>query len=140
MGSKADYLENKVLNLVLNATAFTAPATHYIGFSTTTITDAGGNITEPAIGTAGYTRIAVTANTTNWPTATTGTISNGVALETPTSSGAWVASANLIDFFLSDAASAGNILYYGTLTTAQAVTATNQKLQFAIGALVITEG
>ena len=44
MGSYADFLENKILDHVFGGPDYTRPATLYIGLSTTTISDAGGNI------------------------------------------------------------------------------------------------
>lgn len=117
MGSFADYLENKVLDHVFGATSFSAPATLYIGLSTTTITDAGGNITEPSGN--GYARVSVTNNTTNFPNASGGSKSNGTAITFPTASGSW---GTVVDFFIADASSSGNILGYGTLTTSKTVT------------------
>lgn len=132
MGSFADYLENKILDHVFGATAFTAPSTVYVGLSTTTITDAGGNITEPS-GNA-YARVAVTNNTTNFPNAASGAKSNGAAITFPTSSGSW---GTVTDFFLSDASSGGNILGYGALTASQSI-GTNNTVSFGIGELDIT--
>ena len=132
MGSFADYLENKVLDYVFNGTAFTPATPLYVGLSTTTITDAGGNITEP-VGN-NYSRVSVAKNTTNWPVSSGGAIANGVAITFPTASGSW---GTVIDFFLSDASSGGNIYGYGTLTVSKAVTS-GDTVSFAIGDLDIT--
>lgn len=132
MGSFADYLENKLLDLVFGAVAFSAPATTYIGLSTTTITDAGGNITEPS-GNA-YARVAVTNNATNWPAASAGSKANGAAINFAQASGSW---GTLTDFFVGDAASAGNILAYGALSASKAI-GNGDTASFAIGDIVIT--
>ncbi len=132
MGSFADYLENKVLDYVFNGTAFTPATPLYVGLSTTTITDAGGNITEPSGNN--YSRVSVAKNTTNWPVASGGAISNGVAITFPTASGSW---GTVIDFFISDASSGGNIYGYGTLTVSKAVSS-GDTVSFAIGDLDIT--
>lgn len=132
MGSFTDYLENRVLDHIFGATASTAPATLYVGLSTTTITDAGGNITEPSGN--GYARVAVTNNSTNFPAASGGAKANGTAITFPQASGSW---GTVIDFFISDASSAGNIYGYGTLTVSKAVTS-GDTLSFAIGDLDIT--
>ena len=132
MGSFTDFLELELLDHVFGAAAYTAPATLYVALSTTTITDAGGNMTEPS-GNA-YARVAVTNNATNWPAAAAGAKANGTAITFPTATGSW---GTIIDFAIMDAATAGNMLGYGTLTTAQAITTGNTP-SFAIGDLDIT--
>lgn len=132
MGSFTDYLENKVLDHILGGPDYTRPATVYVGLSTTTITDAGGNITEP-VGNA-YARISVTNNATNWPAASGGSKSNGVELQFPEATGAW---GTVIDFFLSDASSGGNIMGYGTLPVPKSPTA-GDILRYQVDALEVT--
>ena len=132
MGSFADFLENELLDHVFGAAAYTAPATLYIGFSTTTITDAGGNITEPSGNN--YSRIAVTNNATNFPAASGGAKSNGVAFTSATASGSW---GTLTDVFISDASSGGNVLAHDVMTTALAV-GSGGVVNIAVGELDIT--
>lgn len=132
MGSFTDFLELEVLDHVFGAAAYTAPATLYVGLSTTTITDAGGNITEPSGGS--YARVAVTNNSTNFPAASAGSKSNGTAITFTTATGSW---GTVIDFFIGDASSAGNILGYGTLTSSRTISS-GDSASFAISALTIT--
>lgn len=132
MGSFADFLENELLDHVFGAAAYTAPVTLYIGLSTTTITDAGGNITEPVGGA--YARVAVTNNATNFPASSGGAKSNGTTITFPTATGAWGA---CIDFFIGDAAAGGNILAYSTLTVAKVISS-GDTATFAVGDLDIS--
>jgi hypothetical protein len=132
MGSFADYAENKVLDHIFGNTAFSAPANLYIGLSTTTITDAGGNITEP-VGN-NYSRVAVTNNTTNFPNASSGSKSNGTAITFAQASGSW---GTIVDVFVADASSSGNVIAYGTLTASKSV-ANLDTISFAIGDLTFT--
>lgn len=132
MGSFADYLEDKVLDYVFSKAAFTPAATLYIGLSTTTITDAGGNITEPIGGS--YARVAVTNNAINFPASSGGAKSNGVDIVFEIPTGNW---GEVTDFFISDAVSGGNIYGYGALTTPQTIGAGN-IVTFAAGDLDIT--
>lgn len=132
MGSFADYLEDELLDHVFGAASFSAPATLYIGLSTTTITDAGGNITEPSGN--GYARVAVTNNATNFPAASGGAKANGTDIAFPEATGSW---GTVIDFFIADASSGGNILAYGTLTASKTVD-TNDIVEFQTGDLDIT--
>jgi hypothetical protein len=133
MAGKSDFLENAVLNKVFNATAFPATATVYLALFTAAPSDAGGG-TEVS-GNA-YARAAVTANTTNFPTASTGSISNGTAITFPqaTPSGWGV----VTHFGIFDASTAGNLLYWGSLASSKTVDPLD-TLSFAIGALVVTE-
>jgi len=117
-GSFTDYLENKVLNHIFGVTAFSAPASLYVGLSTSTIADAGTGITEPSGNS--YARVAVTNNGTSWTTSTTGVISNKNILSFPEATGSW---GTVTYSFVSDSLSGGNILFYGSLNTSKAVTA-----------------
>jgi len=132
------YLADALVNEVFGGVAYSGPGTIYIGLSSTLPTVAGGNITEPTIGTAGYTRAVVTNNTTNFPTTTSNNKSNGVAITFPTSTGAWLASASLGYLFFSDASSAGNILGFAALNNPQVVASSGATLSFAAGSLTIT--
>ena len=129
MGSFADYLENELLDHVFGGADYARPATLYVGLSTTTITDAGGNITEPVGGS--YARVAVTNNSTNFPAAASGAKANGTAISFPEATGSW---GTITDFFISDASPGGNILCYGALAAAKTV-ASGETISFAVGAL-----
>lgn len=132
MGSFSDFLENEILDHAFGNAAWSAPATLYIGLSTTTITDAGGNITQPSGNN--YSRVAVTNNATNFPVASGGSKSNGTEITFPTPSGSW---GTVTDFFISDAASGGNTLAYGALSASQTVSAGN-IVKFPVGTLTLS--
>lgn len=127
-----DFLEDKLLDHVFGAVAYTPPATLYIGLSTTTVTDAGGNITEPSGN--GYARVAVANNTTNFPNSSGGAKSNGKPITFPAATGSW---GTITDFFIADAATEGNFLTGGALGASQTVAA-GETINFAVGALDIT--
>jgi len=78
MGSFTDFLENELLDHVFGNAAYTSPATLYIGLSTSTITDAGGNVTEPVGGS--YARVPVTNNATNFPASISCIFDTGIYL------------------------------------------------------------
>lgn len=128
-----EYLRNTVLNNVFGATTFTPPATLYIGLSTTAIADAGTGITEPAGG--GYAREALANNKTNWTVATGATnfVENATEVEFAEAAGAW---GTITHFFISDAATAGNVLVSGALDAAKTV-ATGDIARFTAGSLSI---
>jgi len=138
MGSKSDYLEAKLLDLVLGATAFSAPATVYLALFSVTPSDSGGG-TE-ATG-SGYARLAITNNTTNWPNATgtsPTTKNNGTVLTMATATGDWSSGSNMVAWGLFDASSGGNLLYWGALTEAKPVL-NGDTPSFAVNAISITE-
>jgi hypothetical protein len=116
MGSFADFLELEILDHVFGAAAFSAAATLHVGLSTTTITDAGGNITEP-VGN-GYARVAVDNDKVTWSDALAGLVENDITFTFPEASGSWGV---IIDFFISDAGTAGNIYLYGTLDVSKTI-------------------
>lgn len=135
MGSFSNYLENKLLDQLFNATAYTFPTTLYVALCTATVVegDTGSTITEPSGN--GYARVAVTANTTNFPAASGGALSNGVAITGFTASGgSW---GTITDIAICDASSAGNVLAYDALAASKTV-GDGDSFQIAIGDLDVT--
>lgn len=130
--SFADFLENELLDHVWGNAAFAPADPLYIGLSTTTPNDDGTNITEPVGGS--YARVSVVNNLTNWPVAVGGAKANGVAVDFPTATGSW---GTVTYFFISDAASGGNIYGSGQLTVAKTIDS-GDTASFAIGDLDIT--
>lgn len=126
------YLDNKIVDLAFGGVAYSAPATVYVGLSTTTPTQSSTNVTEPSGN--GYARVAVTNNTSNWPSASNGSKSNANAIIFPTSTGSW---GTLTYFVIYDASTGGNLMGYGALTNSQTVS-TGNTLSFAASALTIT--
>jgi hypothetical protein len=131
-GSKSDYLENEVLDHVLGGGDYTRPGTVYIALFTAAPTDAGGG-TEVTGGS--YARVAVTNNATNWPAASSGSKSNGVAFTFTQATANW---GTVVAFGIFDAASSGNLLYWGDLTASKSVEI-GDTAEFAIGGITITE-
>jgi hypothetical protein len=128
MGSKCDYLEDKVLGHTLNASTFTSPTAVFSALFTAIPSDASGGteVTDSA-----YTRI-----TTGFCTAgatTTGQCVNTAAVTFTTC----VTAYTVVGWGLFDAATAGNMLYWATVTTL-AIGAGDQAT-FAIGGITITE-
>lgn len=137
--TKADYLEQALLDHIFGANpggAFAQPATH-VALSTTTPNDDGTNFTEPT-GTW-YGRVQV----------------NDIGGASPAwqRSGSVVDNAQAIDFGtvtaddngiqvthfgVYDAATAGNLLYWGALTVSKTLN-TNDPVSFPIGDLDISE-
>lgn len=131
-GSICDYLENELLDHVMMKGAFSPAASLYLGLSSTTITDAGGNITEP--GGGAYARVEVAP--ASWAAAAARAVATSAAITFPTATGSW--GDDLTDWFLSDAAAAGNIYAAGTLTDGPVTIGTNDVYQIPATNLSIT--
>lgn len=133
-GSKSDYLENKVLNSVFNGAAFPSIPTLYAALFTVAPSDAGGG-TECTGGN--YSRVAVTANGTNFPTTSNGSMSNANAIAFP-----WLTGSigTVMAWGLFDAASNGNLIYWGDLAVAyQKAYAADDQPYIPAGAMTVTE-
>lgn len=127
MPGKTDFLENALLNHVLRGVAYTPPAALYVGLFTSDPTDAAMG-TEVSGGA--YARQAVT-----FSAATTGSCSNAADLLFPVASAAW---GTVTHFGIFDAATAGKLLYYGSLTPSQPITSSNQ-LKLPAGTVIVNE-
>lgn len=127
MAGKSDYLENKVLDHVLRNTSYTPPTTVYVGLYTAAPSDTGGG-TE--VSGNNYARTAVT-----FSVASGGATSNSADVTFPTPSGSW---GTVTHFGIFDASSAGNLLYWNSLTASQAI-ASGNTVKFLAGDLDVTE-
>ena len=135
MSSFGDYLEKELLDHVFGNAAYAAPATLYLALSTADPTDDGSGLTEPAGGS--YARLAVANNATNWPaaTGTTPTLkSNGVQFDFATATSSW---GTITHMAIMDAASGGNMLAHGVLSSAKTVDS-GDSVNFKVGELDIT--
>lgn len=144
MGSKSDYLENKLIDHIFRGQAFTAPTTVYIGLLTAAPSDAGGG-TEVSGGS--YARVAVTCSLANFAgtqsagstTASSGTggaTSNNASITFPAPTANW---GTVTHFGVYDASSAGNLLYWGALTTGKTINSGDAAPSFPAGTLNISE-
>ena len=133
-----DTVEQALLNHFLTDGAYTPPATMYIALSSTTPTDAGGNVTEPSGGS--YARVATAA--ADWGAASgtaPATKSNTTAKTFAQATADWASGANMTHFVLYDALTVGNPLAWGALTVAKPVLS-GDTASFAVGALVLKLG
>lgn len=130
-GSFSDYLENEILDHVFGNAAYTAPATLYVALYTVAPTDAGSGT--PVSG-GSYARAAVTNNATNFPAASAGAKSNGVAITFAQATASW---GTVVAFAIFDDLTAGNMLGWADLSASLAVDS-GDTATFAIGDLDIT--
>lgn len=134
-GSKTNYLENKILDGVLGGPAFSLPSSVWIALSTAVYSESATGSAMNEVSGGSYARVEVTNDDTNWPAAVSGSKSNGTAVQFPTATASW---GTVRSFYIVDAASAGNCLYGGDLTTSRSVIS-GDTVSFAAGSIVVTE-
>lgn len=114
-----------------------APATWYLGLSSTTPNDDGSSFTEPVGGS--YARVAITNNVTNWPAASTASgvtsKANGAKFTFTNPTGTW---GSMAHYGLFTASSGGTPEYSNPLDAAITVKNGNTPVEFDIGQLVLT--
>ena len=129
MAGFSDYLEDKVLDHVFGGSAYTAPATLYVGLYTAAPSDSGGG-TEVSGGS--YARKSMPAMTVSGTSPTEAT--NGAAVEFITATGSWGTVTHVGVF---DASSSGNLLAWAALTASKTVSS-GDVFRFDAGDLDIT--
>jgi hypothetical protein len=125
MAAASDYTENLALEWLLTGNAATRPTAWYLGLFTTDPTDAGSG-TEVAGN--GYSRQTVAFTVTGDTAENSATVTFGPA------TGSW---GTVTHVGIYDAATTGNLLFHGALTTSKAI-ATDDSLQVTAGNLTIT--
>lgn len=128
MAALSDYLENALLNHVLRNTAYTSPTAVYAALFTDAASLAeleAGTLTNEVTG-GSYARLAVTF----------GAPSDGLTDNTDALSYTDMPAVTVGYVAVMDAATAGNVLFYGALTAEQTLTA-GDTFAFDIGTLDI---
>jgi hypothetical protein len=126
MANISDYYENKFIDHMLRAVAFTPPSTIYLALYTAAPTDAGGG-TEVSGGS--YARQSFTLSA-----ASGGATSNSADITFPTATANW---GTIVAVGIFDASTNGNLLMWGTLTTSKTVSS-GDTFKIAAGDLDIT--
>jgi len=126
MAEMSNYLENALINATLRNTAYTSPATVYVGLFTSDPTDAGSG-TEVSGGS--YARTAVTFGAPS-----NGASTNSAAVEFPQATGNW---GTITHIGILDASSSGNLLYHTALDTSKVIQ-TGDIFKIATGNLSVT--
>lgn len=142
MANMSNYLENKLIDFLFRGVSFSAPSTLYVALCTATVTDSSTGSTITEVSGGNYARVSITSNTTNWYT------TNGDTAATSSGTGGTTGNANTIawnsvtwsatvtDVAICDAASGGNVLFYGTLSASKAV-ASGDSISFAANSLTL---
>jgi len=123
---------NSIADFLFGKTSYVPPTTLYLGLSTTTIAAGGTGITEPSGGA--YARVAMTNNKTTWGTASGGAVANAAEFSFPEATASW---GTITYAFFSDAASGGNLVTFGALTSSRLVENTT-TLTLGIGGCTIS--
>lgn len=142
MSAMSDYLENKLVDQLFRGQSAPTTTTLHVGLLTAAPSDSGGG-TE--VSGSNYARVAVTSSLANWAgtqgagttvasSGTSGQTSNNGAITFPTPSGTW---GTVTHFGIWDAATSGNLLFYGTLTIAKTINQAD-TVTFPAGSLAIT--
>jgi len=129
MSAFSNYLEDQITGWIAG-TSMTAPTATFVQLYNGDPTDAGSG------GIALFTRYQVASGAGSWTRGTggNGTITNASAF-TITSSATATASATHVAVW--DASAAGNLLFYGALTTAKTI-ASGDEVKFNTSALTLT--
>ena len=134
MSAASNYLENKVLDHVLTATAYSAPANRFLALFTGTSADVLGRLEagtlsdEVTTSGSAYIRKAVTFGAASGGSSATNAT---VTFDAATSNWGTVTCIAIMD-----AVSSGNVLFYGAVTTAKTIE-TGDTFQVSSGNLTV---
>lgn len=142
MSAMSDFLENRLIDQLFRGQAAPTTSTLHVGLLTTAPSDTGGG-TEVSGGS--YTRVAVTSSLANFAgtqsagssiasSGSGGQTSNNVAITFATPTATW---GTVTHFGIYDAASGGNLLFYGALTIAKTINQAD-TVTFPAASLAIT--
>lgn len=129
MPAMSRYLEAKLIDHIFRATTYDMPSTLYIALLTTaaaatdtgtTISNGSGTGVEVPTSGTGYARKSHNPSTSNWLPAAAGVTNNLIAIVFGQATADW---GTIRGVAICDAATNGNMLFYGTLATPQVVQA-----------------
>jgi len=126
MAEFTNYLENKLLDHVLNNASFTSPTTVYVGLFTAAPTDTTSG-TEVTGGS--YARQVLSVST-----ASDGVVTSDADVNFPQATGNW---GTIVALGIHDADTSGNLLMYTDLTTSKTIEA-GDILKVSSGSLTVT--
>lgn len=134
MGAFSDYLEGEIIKHAFRTGSWTKPTVLAVGLFTGAPGESGGG-TEVSGGS--YARASLNPADANWaaPSSGNGQTSNSSTITFPTPSGNW---GTVTHWGLFDATSAGNLMFYGTLTNSKTINNGDPAPSFPGGTLVIT--
>jgi hypothetical protein len=133
MSAMTDYLEGEIIKHIFRTGSFTKPTVLAVGLFTAAPSDAGGG-TEVTGGS--YARATLNPLDANWaaPSSGNGVTSNSSTITFATPSANW---GSVTHFAVFDAASAGNMLFWGSLTVSKTINS-GDTVTFPAGSLTFT--
>ena len=135
MSAASNYLENKVLDHVLTATSYSAPATRYLALFTNTSGSAAANLEagtltdEVTTSSSAYGRETIT-----FAAASGGSSASNATVTFDTATANW---GTITHVAVMDAETSGNVLFYGAVTTSKTIE-TGDTFQVSSGNLTIS--
>ena len=134
MSAMTDYLEAEIRKHIFRTGSFTKPAALHIALFTAAPGEAGGG-TEVTGGS--YARVQRDPLDANWTgaSATDGLTDNAAAITYPAPTANWGV---VTHFAIMDAASAGNMLFYGALSVSKTINNGDAAPSFGVGDLDVT--
>jgi hypothetical protein len=133
MSAASNYLENAVLNHVLTATAYTQPTTRYLGLFTNTSTNAAANLENGTL-TDEISGGSYARQTVAFAAASNGTSATNATVTFPAATANW---GTVTHVAVMDAATSGNVLFWGAVTTAKTIE-TGDTFQVTSGNLTVS--
>jgi hypothetical protein len=137
MSAASNYLENKVLDHVLTATAYSAPSTRYLALFTNTSGNAAANLEAGTltdeVSTSGS---AYARKTVTFAAASSGTSATNATVTFDAATANWgsITHVAVVD---GGTAGAGNVLFWGAVTTAKTIE-TGDTFQVSSGNLTVS--
>lgn len=134
MSKMSDYLEVELRKHIFRTGSFTKPSALYVSLHTADPTD---DASGAEVSGGSYARVQRDPLDANWTaaSATDGVTDNAAAITFPAPTANW---GTITHFGIWDAASGGNLLIHGALTTPKTVNNGDAAPSFATGALDIT--
>jgi len=135
MSAASNYLENKLLDHVLTATAYTQPSTRYLALFTNTSGSAAANLENGTL----TDEVSTSGSAYGRKTVTFGAASGGSSATnaTVTFDAATANWGTITHVAVMDAATAGEVLFYGAVTTSKTIE-TGDTFQVSSGNLTIS--
>lgn len=128
MSAASDYLENKLLDHVLTATAYSQPSTRYLALFTAS-TGLESNSPSAEVSGGSYARKAVT-----FAAASSGSSATNATVTFDAASANW---GTITHVAVMDASTSGNVLFWGAVTTSKTIE-TGDTFQVSSGNLTIS--
>jgi hypothetical protein len=146
MASTTYYFQNKLIDQLFRAQAYTFPATLYVSLFTTTPTALGTDGVEVSTANTGYARVAVASSLADWSgtqgantvvasTGNTGTTNNNIQITFGTPTASW---GSVVAQGIWDSATGGNLLLYDTLASPKTINSGDPAPYFAPSELSVT--